>query len=87
MTGITIREVEIAEPARYGPAAVKALRLAVGASQRVFAEMPGVFRDLAAQWEYGIRQPAPLARRLMDKVKDDPSGVMSSLVTRRQIAG
>ena len=87
MTGITIREVEIAEPGRYGPADVKELRLAMGASQRVFAEMLGVSRELAAQWEFGIRQPAPLARRLMDKVKDDPPGFTSSLLTRRQIAG
>ncbi len=87
MSGITIREVEIVEPGKYGAAEVKSLRMAMGASQRVFAEMLGVSKDLAAQWEYGIRQPAPLARRLMDRVKDDPKGFMSSLVRQRQVAG
>jgi DNA-binding transcriptional regulator YiaG len=87
MTGVTIREVEIAEPGRYRPADVKALRRAMGASQRVFAETLGVSKELAAQWEYGIRQPAPLARRLMDKVKDDPAGFMSTLLTRRKVNG
>jgi putative transcriptional regulator len=87
MTGVTIREVEIAEPGQYRPADVKALRRSIGASQRVFAEILGVSKELAAQWEYGIRQPAPLARRLMDKVKDDPAGFLSTLVTRRKLNG
>ena len=85
MTGVTIREVEISEPGRYAAADVKALRLEMGASQRVFAEILGVSKELAAQWEYGIRQPAPLARRLLDKVKDDPAGFMSSVVKQRVV--
>lgn len=84
-TGITIREVEIAEPGQYGASEVKALRLAMGASQRVFAEILGVSKELAAQWEYGIRQPAPLARRLMDQVNDDPRHFLSTLVKRREV--
>ena len=80
--GITIREVEIPGPGWYGPKDVEALRQAMGASQRVFAELLGVSRELAAQWEYGIRQPAPLARRLMDKVSEDPAAFVASLVKR-----
>jgi len=86
LTGITIREVEIPDPGRYGPKDVKALRRAMGTSQRVFAELLGVSRELAAQWEYGIRQPAPMARRLMDKVSEDPAAFTASLVKRRALA-
>jgi putative transcriptional regulator len=85
MTGITIREVEIPEPGQYRPKDVKALRQATGASQRVFAELLGVSKELAAQWEYGIRQPAPVARRLMDKVKENPVGFIDSLVKQRAV--
>jgi DNA-binding transcriptional regulator YiaG len=85
LSGITVREVEIAEPGQYGPREVKALRQAMGASQRVFAELLGVSKELAAQWEYGIRRPAPLARRLMDKVREDPAAFTASLVKRRDI--
>jgi putative transcriptional regulator len=86
MSGITIREVEITAPGQYAPREIKALRDATGTSQRVFAELLGVSKELAAQWEYGIRQPAPLARRLLDKVKEDPSGFAGSLMKRRALS-
>jgi putative transcriptional regulator len=86
MASITIREVEITKPAHYTPGDVKALREATGTSQRVFAELLGVSKELAAQWEYGIREPGPLARRLLDKVKEDPSGYTASLLKRREFA-
>lgn len=86
LSGITVREVEVPEPGHYGPKEVKALRKAMGVSQRVFAELLGVSKELAAQWEYGIRRPAPLARRLMDKIMEDPTGFTASLLKRRAVA-
>lgn len=86
LTGITIREVEIPEPGEYGPKDVKALRKAMGVSQRVFAELVGVSKELAAQWEYGIRRPAPLARRLLDRIKADPPAYLNALMKRREVA-
>lgn len=83
MTGITIREVEIPEPGEHGAKEVKALRESMGVSQRVFGEIAGVSKELVAQWEYGIRQPSPLARRLLDKIKEDPTAYLSSLMKRR----
>ena len=86
MTGITIREVEISKPGHYRPKDVKALREATGTSQRVFAELLGVSKELAAQWEYGIREPGSLARRLLDKVKENPQGYAISLLKRREMS-
>jgi putative transcriptional regulator len=85
MTGITIREVEIPDPGEYGAKQVKALRESMGVSQRVFGEMTGVSKELVAQWEYGIRHPSRLARRLLDRIKDDPAAYLSALMKRRVV--
>ncbi|HEY2588360.1 MAG TPA: helix-turn-helix domain-containing protein [Tepidisphaeraceae bacterium] len=84
---LTIREVEIPDPADYGPKDIKRLRASMGVSQGIFARLLGVSPELVAHWEYGIRKPAPLARRLMDKVKQDPAAYMAELVRRRTVAG
>jgi len=84
-TGITIREVEISSPGEYGPTEVKSLRQTMGVSHRVFAELVGVSRELVAQWEYGTRHPAPVARRLLDRISEDPSGYFHSLVKHRKV--
>jgi DNA-binding transcriptional regulator YiaG len=85
LSGITIREVEIPGPGDYGPKEVKALRTTLGVSHRVFAELMGVSRELVCQWEYGTRHPAPLARRLLDKINEDPAAYFTSLVRRRAV--
>jgi DNA-binding transcriptional regulator YiaG len=85
-TGITIRQVEIPSPGEYGPKEVRALRQTLGVSHRVFAELVGVSRELVAQWEYGTRHPAPLARRLLDKINEDPARYFDSLVKHRKLA-
>jgi DNA-binding transcriptional regulator YiaG len=85
LTGITIREVEIPSPGEYGPKEVKALRTTLGVSHRVFAELMGVSRELVSQWEYGTRHPAPLARRLLDKINEDPAAYFASLVRQRRV--
>ena len=87
LTGITIREVEIPRPGEYGPKEVKALRQTMGVSHRVFAELIGVSRELVCQWEYGTRHPAPLARRLLDRISEDPMTYFASLVKRRAVPG
>ena len=45
----------------------------VGASQPVFARMLGVSAALVRSWEGGQRKPAPMARRLLDLIRADPS--------------
>ena len=83
---LTIREVEIPDPSEYRPKDVKRLRDSMGVSQAIFARLMGVSPDLVAHWEYGIRRPAPLARRLMDKASEDPAAFTAGLLKRRRIA-
>lgn len=82
-SGITIRDVEIPDPGEWGPDRVRALRGRLGVSHRVFAELVGISKVLAAHWEYGARKPARLACRLLDKINEDPEGYMSSLIVRK----
>ena len=69
----TVRTVSIPEPSRYSPAAVKKLRDQLGMSQAIFAELLGVSRVWVQGWERGVRQPSPLARRLMDTIRANPA--------------
>jgi DNA-binding transcriptional regulator YiaG len=68
----TVRTINIPEPGKYSPAAVKKLRAELGMSQAVFAELLGVSRVWVQGWERGVRQPSPLARRLMDTIHANP---------------
>lgn len=83
---LTVGEVEISGPSAYAPGEISALRRTLGVSQALFARLVGVSPRLVAHWEYGIRTPAPLARRLLDKIKEDPDGYMKSLIKRREVA-
>lgn len=82
---LTVREIEIPGPGAYGPAEVKALRRSLGVSQALFAQVIGVSPRLVAHWEYGIRKPAPLARRLLDMIKENPARYLTMLVKRREV--
>jgi putative transcriptional regulator len=77
---LTMREVEIPEPTEYSASDVKTLRERLEFSQNIFAQLVGVSHELVSHWEYGIRKPAPLARRLLDKINEDPSAYLTSLV-------
>jgi putative transcriptional regulator len=69
----TVRTVRIVpEPNRYDAAAVRKTRELVGVSQPVFARMLGVSPALVRAWEIGQRQPATMARRLLDVIRSDP---------------
>lgn len=80
---LTVHTVEISDPACYGPKDVKALRESLGVSQRIFAQLLAVSPELVAHWEYGIRKPAPIACRLLDKIKENPVDYLASLVQRK----
>src|SRR6476661_3950079 len=81
--GMTVREVEIPDPGEYGPAAVKALRATMGVSVAVFARLVGVTPAQVEHWEQGRRVPAPMARRLLDRIAADPAAFLAALVRRR----
>jgi putative transcriptional regulator len=80
---VTVREVEIRDPAGYGPSDVRALRVKLGVSVAVFARLVGVTPAQVEHWEQGRRDPSPLARRLLDRIAADPAGYLAALVRRR----
>jgi DNA-binding transcriptional regulator YiaG len=70
----TVRTVRaVPDPNRYDAAAVRKTRELVGVSQPVFARMLGVSPALVRAWEIGQRRPAPMARRLLDVIRSNPS--------------
>ncbi len=70
----TVRTVRIVpDPRVYTAAAVRKTRQLVGVSQPVFARMMGVSTALVRSWECGQRKPAPIARRLLDLIRANPS--------------
>ena len=75
----TVRTASIPEPGSYSPAAIKKLRAQLEMSQGVFAELLGVSRVWVQGWERGVRQPSPLARRLLDTIRANPSAWLESI--------
>jgi len=75
----TVRTVRIPEPGKYSAAAIKKLRAELGMSQAVFAELLGVSRVWVQGWERGVRQPSPLARRLLDTIRADPASWLETV--------
>ena len=70
----TVRTVRVVpDPGEYDAADVRATRELVGVSQPVFARMLGVSAALVRSWECGQRKPAPIARRLLDLIRANPS--------------
>ena len=81
-----MHQVEIAEPREYGARDVKRLRTRLHVTQETFARLMGVSKELVRHWEHELRKPAPLARRLMDKISEDPDRYLESLVKRRKVS-
>jgi DNA-binding transcriptional regulator YiaG len=77
---VIVREVEITEPGIYAPTKVRALRGKLGVTQRVFALLVGVSSELVEHWEQGVTEPRPLARRLLDRISEDPPAYLKAVV-------
>jgi DNA-binding transcriptional regulator YiaG len=70
----TVRTVRtVPDPGKYDAAGVRRTRELVGVSQPVFAQMLGVSAALVRSWECGQRKPAPIARRLLDLIRANPT--------------
>lgn len=69
---LTVRTIEVAEPSMYDAVQVKRVRAALNVSQAVFARLIGVSDVLVRSWERGAREPAPIARRLLDQIRAHP---------------
>jgi|GEM_PF-594716 len=69
----TMRTVDLdLEPMEFSPDDVKALREELRASQAVFAELLGASVKTVQSWEQGTA-PNPMARRLLETMKEDPA--------------
>lgn len=68
----TVRTYEVSDPSQYDAKKVKRTREALGVSQAVFAHLVGVSTVLVRSWERGVREPAPVARRVMDQMLANP---------------
>jgi putative transcriptional regulator len=75
----TVRTIEVPEPRVYGARQIRALRKSLGVSQGVFAHLLGVSVILVKSWERGVREPSPLARRLLDTIKASPSDWLATV--------
>jgi putative transcriptional regulator len=74
-----VHTLKIPAPTMYSPKDIRALRARLGMSQAVFAELLGVSRIWLQSWERGVRQPSPLARRLMDSIRANPAQWLESI--------
>ena len=54
------------------PAAVKATRSMLNASQAVFAEFLGVKPSTVRSWEQGLQRPSEMACRFLDEIRRNP---------------
>ena len=68
----TVRTVEVPEPDEFNARRVRVLRQSLQMSQFVFARLLGVSTVLVQSWEQGVREPSPLARRLLAEIERDP---------------
>lgn len=75
----TVRTVEIPDPNVYSAKRVRALRESLAVSQTIFAHLLGVSVILVKSWERGVREPSPLARRLLDTINADPGRWLASV--------
>jgi putative transcriptional regulator len=69
---LTLRTIEVDEPSDYRAKDVKRVREELNVSQAVFAQLVGVSDVLVRSWERGAREPAPIARRLLDQIRAYP---------------
>jgi DNA-binding transcriptional regulator YiaG len=83
VTGLTIRQVDVPDPQPFVADDVRALRDAMGVSVAVFARLVGVSPAQVEHWEQGRRTPAPLACRLMERIRLDPGAYVKSLAQPR----
>lgn len=83
----TVRTVEVPdEPGDYDAASVRATRDVLEVSQAVFARLIGVSTKLVQAWEGGDRAPAPIARRLLDAINEDPQKWRAVIRPREPLA-
>jgi putative transcriptional regulator len=76
---INLRTREIPAPPRpLKPAEIRRIRLALNASQALFARFLNVSPNTVESWEQGVRQPDQAALKLLTVAKKYPEAVLSA---------
>lgn len=72
LDGIVITEIIIREPKVFSARAIKKLRVSMGISQSMFAQIIGVSVNAIRNWEQGRNSPSTMARRFLELIENDP---------------
>ncbi len=65
-------------PGSLTPAEIRRIRLALNASQTLFARFLNVSPNTVESWEQGVRQPEQAALKLLTIAKKFPQAVLST---------
>jgi putative transcriptional regulator len=68
--GLRITEIPRVKPMK--PKEIKSIRLALGASQSVFAHVLNVSPKVVQSWEHGARRPTSAALKLLSIAQTNP---------------
>ena len=70
----TVRTVTLKlQPRPFDADAVRRVRLSLGASQAVFAQIMGVTANTVQSWEQSVRVPSPMACRFLEEIERNSS--------------
>ena len=76
---VDLRTKEIPPPPRpLKPAEIRKIRLALNASQALFARFLNVSPNTVESWEQGVRQPDQAALKLLTIAKKYPEAILST---------
>jgi putative transcriptional regulator len=76
---VNLRTTEIPPPPRpLKPAEIRRIRVALNASQAIFARFLNVSPNTVESWEQGVRRPDQAALKLLTIAKKHPEAVLST---------
>jgi putative transcriptional regulator len=76
---VNLRTREIPSPPRpLKPAEIRKIRLALNASQALFARFLNVSPNTVESWEQGVRQPDQAALKLLTIAKKHPEAMLAT---------
>ena len=75
---VALRVTEIPRVKPMRPHQIKKIRLALGASQSVFAHILNVSPKVVQSWEHGARRPTNAALKLLSIAQRDPHILLQS---------
>lgn len=77
--GLRITEIPSVKPMK--PQEIRGIRLALGASQSVFAHVLNVSPKVVQSWEHGARRPTSAALKLLSIARSNPQILLQSAAT------